>query len=139
MLLFAAVCRETESQMEAKQPELTPREQAYFEHVRQAKEQGLTLTAYCQRLGLNVRSLYSVRRELVDKGLVPRTLAPRPNAKKTRRGRFVAVQVATAGENGAELVCRVRHVSGWTIECSRFPEAGWVAQLMKGGGADAAA
>jgi hypothetical protein len=55
--------------MEAKQPELRPREQAYLEHVRQAKEQGLTLTAYCQKLGLNVRSLYSVRRELVDKGI----------------------------------------------------------------------
>lgn len=117
--------------MEAKQAELKPREQAYFDHVRQAKEQGLTLTAYCQKVGLNVRSLYSVRRELVDKGIVPRTLAPK--AKKARPGRFVAVQIATAGTNGAEPVCRVRHPSGVTIECDRWPEAVWVAQLMKGG------
>jgi hypothetical protein len=120
--------------MEAKQAELKPREQAYFEHVRRAKEQGLTLTAYCERRGLNVRSLYGVRRELVAKGVVARTLAAKPNAKKARPGSFVAVQVAGAGVNGAELVCRVRHPSGWTVECSRFPEAGWVAQLMKGGG-----
>lgn len=90
--------------MEAKQLELTAPEQAYLEHVRQAKEQGLTLTAYCQRLGLNVRSLYSVRRNLVDRGLVARTLAPK--AKKTRPGRLVAVHIATPGTNGGEPVCR---------------------------------
>jgi len=121
--------------MEAKQ-ELGPREQAYFEHVRQAKEQGLTLTGYCQKLGLNVRSLYSVRRDLVDKGIVPRTLAPK--AKKARPGKFVAVRIGTPAANGTEPVCRVRHPSGVTIECGRWPEAAWVAQLMRGG-ADASA
>jgi hypothetical protein len=122
--------------MERKQAELKPREQAYFEHVRQAKEQGLTLTAYCQGLGLNVRSLYSVRRELVDKGIVARTLAPRTK-RKARAAKFVAVRVAGPG-SGAELVCRVRHPSGWTIECGRWPEAAWVSQVLKGA-ADAAA
>lgn len=122
--------------MEAKEAELKPREQAYFEHVRRAKEQGLTLKAYCQREGLNVRSLYSVRRELVDKGLVPRTLAPK--TPKQRPGKFVAVRVAAPGANDAQLVCRVRHPSGWTIECGRWPEAAWVVQLLKGG-ADATA
>jgi len=136
MLFSAALCRETESEMEAKQQELTPRAQAYFEHVRRAKEQGLTLTAYCQREGLNVRSLYSVRRDLVDKGLMPRTLAPRTK-KEARAGEFVAVRVAASG-NGAELVCRVRHPSGWTIECGRWPEAAWMSQLMRGA-SDAAA
>lgn len=122
--------------MEARRQELTAREQAYLEHVRQAKEQGRTLTAYCQKLGLNVRSLYSVRRELVEKGIVPRTLAPK--TKKARPGKFVAVRIATPGTNGAEPVCRVRHPSGVTIECDRWPEAAWVAQLMRGG-ADASA
>lgn len=136
MLLSAARCRVTESEMEAKQQERTAREQAYFEHVRQAKEQGLTLTAYCRRLGLNVRSLYGVRRDLVEKGMVARTLAPR--TEKSRPGKFVAVRIATPVTNGAEPVCRVRHPSGWTLECSRWPEAAWVSQLMQGGG-DAAA
>ncbi|MBX3694755.1 MAG: hypothetical protein KF790_06250 [Steroidobacteraceae bacterium] len=122
--------------MEAKAQNLTAREQAYFEHVRQAKEQRLTLTGYCQKLGLNVRSLYSVRRDLVDKGVVSRTLAPR--TRKTRPGKFVAVHIATPGTNGGEPVCWVRHPSGVTIECGRWPEAAWIAQLMKGG-ADAAA
>lgn len=136
MLFSAALCRGTEGEMEAKQAELTEREQAYLEHRRQAKEQGLTLTAYCQEQGLNVRSLYSVRRELVDKGVVPRTLAPR--TKQTRPGKFVAVHVTTPETNEAELVCRVRHPSGWMIECGRWPEAAWVSQLLKGA-SDAAA
>lgn len=136
MLFSAALCRGTEDEMEAKQAELTERERAYLEHRRQAKERGLTLTAYCQEQGLNVRSLYSVRRELVDKGLVPRTLAPR--MKKTRRGKFMAVHVTTSETNGGQLVCRVRHPSGWTIECGRWPEASWMSQLLKGA-SDAAA
>ena len=79
--------------MEGKDRELTARQQAYFEHVRQAREQGLTLTAYCRKVGLNVRSLYGVRRDMVEKGIVPRTLAhrgfPRP-LPATQSPRFAA-------------------------------------------------
>jgi hypothetical protein len=127
--------------MEVKQPELTSREKAYFEHVRQAKEGGVTLKAHCEKLGVNVRSLYGVRRDLMEKGILPRVLAPKTHTQTRTKGsgKFVAVRVAAAGVNGAEAVCRVRHPSGWTIECSRFPEAGWVAELMKGGGGDASA
>ncbi|MGH8544167.1 MAG: IS66 family insertion sequence element accessory protein TnpA [Gammaproteobacteria bacterium] len=117
--------------MEGKERELTASQQAYFEHVRQAKAQGLSLTAYCEKLGLNVRSLYGVRRDLVRKGILPRTLAP--TSKQARPSKFVAVQVAPSRPNGAEPVCRVRHPSGWTIECSGWPEAGWVSALLKGG------
>ncbi|MGH8195959.1 MAG: IS66 family insertion sequence element accessory protein TnpA [Woeseiaceae bacterium] len=117
--------------MEAKEPELTVREQAYFEHVRAAKEQGVSLTAYCERLGLNVRSLYGVRRDLVEKGIVPRTLTPK--TVKKRPSKFVAVRLAAGGTNGTESVCRVRHPSGWTIECRDWPQASWVSALLSGG------
>lgn len=115
--------------MEAKQRELTAREQAYFEHRDQAKEQGLTLTAYCQKVGLNVRRLYAARRALVEKGVVPRTLAPR--TQQGRPSQFVAVHLAAPV--ASDPVCRVRHPSGWTIECGRWPEAAWVSQLLQGG------
>jgi len=117
--------------MEAKRPELTAREQAYFEHVRMAKEQGLSLTAYCERLGFNVRSLYSVRRDLVEKGIVPRTLEPKKTQKK-HSGKFVAVRLAAGGTNDAESVCRVRHPSGWTIECRDWPQPSWMSALLNG-------
>jgi hypothetical protein len=117
--------------MEARQPELTPREQAYIEHRRAAKEHGLTLTAYCKNVGLNVRSLYTVRRELVAKGVVPRTLAPR-NTPKKRSSKFVAVRLAGGGTNEAEPVCQMRHPSGWTIECRAWPQASWMSALVNG-------
>lgn len=123
--------------MEAKQ-ELTAREQAYFDHVARAKEQGIPLKEYCEKLGINVRGLYAVRRVLMLKGFLPRVLAPRNAAgKKAKPGKFVGVRVA-AGDTGAEAVFRVRHPSGWTVECGRFPEAAWVVALMEGAG-DAAA
>jgi len=126
--------------MEAEQQALTPREQAYFEHVRQAKEAGLTLKAYCERLGVNVRSLYGVRRVLMGKGILPRVLPTKTKMEsKTKTeakgsGKFVAVRLADEGPGAGQAVCRVRHPSGWTIECGRFPEAGWVLELMGGGG-----
>jgi hypothetical protein len=126
------------SKMEAKQGELTPREQAYFEHVRRAKEAGLTLKAYCEQRGLNVRSLYGVRRMLMEKGVLPRALPPKSkaksetHAKKKGSGKFEAVRLAEDGPSEGQAVCRVRHPSAWTIECGRFPEAGWVMELMKG-------
>ena len=117
--------------MEAEVRDLTARQREYFEHVRQAREQGLTLTAYCRAQGLEVRSLYGVRRELVRKGRLPRTLAPK--TKRVGPSPFVAVQVAS-GASVAEPVCRVRHPSGWVVECGAWPEAGWVSSLMQGGG-----
>jgi predicted transcriptional regulator len=117
--------------MEAKQSELKAREQAYFEHLRAAKAQGLTLTAYCKNVGLNVRSLYSVRRELVEKGIVPRTLEPKKTPKK-RSSQFVAVRLAAGGTNDAEPVCQIRHPSGWRIECRDWPQASWMSALLNG-------
>jgi hypothetical protein len=130
--------------MEAEQSELTPREQAYFEHVRQAKAEGLTLKAYCEQRGVNVRSLYGVRRALMGKGILPRVLPAKTKVESTTRtnakgsGKFVAVRLADEGTGAGQAVCRVRHPSGWTIECGRFPEAGWVLELMGGGGHAAA-
>jgi len=119
--------------MEANPQRLTAREQSYFDHVRQAKEQGVTLKAHCQKVGLNVRSLYGVRRDLVEKGVLPRTLPPKTaNRKEARRGKFVAVQVAAGSSNDGDAVCRGRHPSGWVIECGQWPEAAWVSALMQG-------
>lgn len=122
--------------MEINQPKFTAREQAYFEHVRRSKAQGLTLAAYCQRHGLNATTLYSIRRDLVKQGKLARTMAPR--SKTTSAGKFVAVRVAPPVMNDAAPVCRIRHRSGWTVECSQWPQAAWMAALVQGGD-DAAA
>lgn len=119
--------------MDGNSQEFTPRQRAYLEHVRQAKEEGLALTDYCQKLGLNVRSLYGVRREMVRKGLLPRTLASRTKAK-VQRSPFVSVRVAPPAPSGGDTVCRVRHPSGVVIECGHWPDAAWVLELTKDAG-----
>jgi hypothetical protein len=131
MLSLRRRTAQTEIEMEGKQLELAGREQAYFEHRRAAKEQGLSLTAYCKNVRLNVRSLYGVRRELVEKGVVPQTLE-RKKTPKRRRSEFVAVRLAAGGPQDAEAVCRIRHPSGWTIECRDWPQGSWMAELLEG-------
>ena len=119
--------------MEAKQAELTAREQAYFEHRRAAKEQGLSLTAYCKNVGINVRSLYAVRRELVEKGVVPRTFeTTKKKGPKKPQGKFVAVRLGADGSKDGEAMCRLRHPSGWTLECRDWPQASWMTALLNG-------
>ncbi len=119
--------------MKHTQNELTRREREYLEHLRQAQAQKLTLAQYCRARGLRAQSLYSVSSKLASKGnLVHRggaMLAKRPQASD----QFVAVRVAPMATSGTGAVCRLRHPSGWTIECANWPQASWMAALVNGG------
>jgi hypothetical protein len=119
--------------MKTTQNDLTGREREYLEHLRQAQAQKLTLAQYCRARGLRAQSLYSVSSKLASKGnLVHRTgaiIAKPPQASD----QFVAVRVAPAATNGAGAVCRLRHPSGWTIECANWPQASWMSALVQGG------
>ena len=57
--------------MNAKREELTAGERRYLEHVRQARSQGMGLSQYCRSVGLNPFSLYSMRRQMRRKGILP--------------------------------------------------------------------
>lgn len=117
--------------MEGRQAQLTPREAEYFEHVRRAAEEGVTLSAYCRARGKSVGALYAIRRQLARKG---HARGGSPTAKITKQPAFVAVRVAEAssGAGGGEAVCRLRHPSGWTIECRDWPAASWLSALLNG-------
>ena len=128
--------------MNAKREELTEGERRYLEHVRRARSQGMGLSQYCRSVGLNPFSLYSMRRQMRRKGILAPAQQPAAGAKEPRGsavpGRFVAVRVvepavpAAVASAAAGLVCRLRHPSGWTIECGSWPEPGWVAGVMEG-------
>jgi len=144
MLCFAVLSPPTESEMNAKREELTEGERRYLEHVRRARSQGMGLSQYCRCVGLNPFSLYSMRRQMRRKGiLAPVQQSAKAAGAKERRGsavpgRFVAVRViepavpAAGASAPAGLVCRVRHPSGWTIECGSWPEPRWLAGVMEG-------
>lgn len=118
--------------MNAKREELTAGERRYLEHVRQARSQGKGLSQYCRSVGLNLFSLYSMRRQMRRKGILPPApqSATAVGAKESRGSavpaRFVAVRVvepAVPAAASAGLVCRLRHSSGWMIECGSWPES----------------
>jgi len=46
----------------------------------------------------------------------------------------VAPAAATMTTTAAPAGCRIRHPSGWTIECAGYPEVSWLSALMSGEG-----
>ena len=70
--------------------------------------------------------LYGVRRQLIRKGIVA-AQHRRPDREAKKSDQFVAVQVSrtTSGPT-----CRMPHPNGWVIECTQWPEAGWMAALL---------
>ena len=126
--------------MEIDEQNLTPRERRYLEHVRRAQERGISLVAHCKELGLNPRALYSTRRDMVHKGVLPRVRAPKgaPKRHRTKKpaGKFAAVRVAAPtlpSQTGSGVLCRVRHPSGCVLELGAWPEAAWMSKVLQGG------
>lgn len=110
--------------------ELTLGQQRFMERMQEAQKEGLSLTDYYRAHGLSMAMLYKVRRQLVQKGIVPPT-RPQPGSGLEK---FVQVRVQDSLE-GAELavrgpVCRLRHPSGWLIECGTWPQPQWLLQLI---------
>lgn len=109
--------------------ELSEKERACLEHLRQAREQGKSFSQYCREQNLSHNQWYWVKREMVRKGVI----AVRGEAKAKGQGAkpagFVPVRLSPSA---APVVCRVCHPSGWVMECGSFPQAQWLAALLSG-------
>ena len=114
---------------EQKQAELTLGERRYLERMREAQSEGVSLKDYYLAHGLSLRMLSRVQRQLSDKGIVP----PRSSAV-AEAGKLIEVRVTDsvgrAGLPAAGPVCRLRHPSGWLIECGAWPDPRWISALM---------
>lgn len=119
--------------LEVTSEKLTERERTCVEHFRQAAECGGSFAEYCRAKGLKANEWHGVRHGMVLKGLLPRTKHPATKRSKEKRSRFVPVQLAVSGgPSPATPACRVRHPSGWVIECAIVPDAQWLASLILG-------
>ena len=110
--------------------ELTLGQQRFLERMQEAQNEGVSLPDYYRAHGLSMAMLYKVRRQLVQKGIVPPTRPQLGNGPD----KFVQVRVQDP-LGGAELairgpVCRLQHPSGWLIECRMWPDPQWLLQLM---------
>jgi hypothetical protein len=109
---------------------LSERERACLTHLRQAQELGVSFSRYCREKELKLHEWSWVKRVLIRKGVI----GGRRRAEKAKPAGFVPVRVAPAAVAAATTmtVCRIRHPSGWTIECASFPTASWMSALMSG-------
>lgn len=109
--------------------ELSEKERACLEHLRQAREQGKSFSQYCREQDLPHNQWYWVKREMIRKGVVAGQGKAQAKGNGAKPGAFVPVRLSPAA--GA-VVCRVSHPSGWVMECGSFPQAQWLAALLSG-------
>jgi hypothetical protein len=116
---------------------LTERERECLKHFRQAQELGVSFAEYCRSQGLKSNEWHAVRHGMVHKGLLPgrnRSRGAKKRPSRRRQSRFAPVRLAsgTAGVSANTAVCRLRHTSGWVIECASLPEVQWLKGLLEG-------
>jgi len=116
---------------------LTERERECLEHFRQAQELGVSFAEYCRSQGLKSNEWHAVRHGMVHKGLLPgrnRSSGAKKRPSRRRQSIFAPVRVASgAGVFSANVAaCRLRHTSGWVIECASLPEVQWLKGLLEG-------
>jgi hypothetical protein len=109
---------------------LNERELTCLGHLEEAKKLGLNFSRYCREKDLSFHQWAWVKRVLVRKGVI----GERRQAEASKVAGFVSVRVA-APVATTTTVCRIRHPSGWLIECASYPEASWVLALLSGAAA----
>ncbi len=113
----------TERKVEA----LSERERECLAHLEEAKKLGVSFSRYCRDRQISMHQWTWIKRALVRKGAI----SERRRAERSEAAGFVAVRVAPPVA-GSTTVCRIRHPSGWTIECASYPEVAWMSALMSG-------
>lgn len=114
-----------------KQEDLTKSERRFLERVAEARERGVTLEEYYLACGLSVGWLQKMRRQLQGKGVVVAELREEA-AALARSGKFMQVFVQGQSRSEAGAACRLRHPSGWVIECMSWPPRSWLAECFEG-------
>ena len=110
---------------------MSERQRYWFEHLRRADEQQVSLARYAREQGLVARQLYGAKTWLVKVGVWPggAQRAALPSSE------FVAVSLVRDSEasrlppGSRAARCRLSHVSGWSLECEGWPDATWVREL----------
>src|SRR5271163_4776039 len=101
---------------ERKVEALSERERACLAHLEEAKKLGLSFSRYCRDKQISMHQWTWIKRALVRKGVI----GERGRADQPKVVGFVPVRVA-APVAAAMPACRIRHPSGWTIECASYP------------------
>jgi hypothetical protein len=113
---------------------LNERERACLGHLEQAQRLGVSFSRYCREKELSLHQWAWIKRVLVRKGVV----SERRRMEGPEAVGFAPVGIvpatATMPTTAVSTGCRIRHPSGWTIECAGYPEVSWLSALMSGEG-----
>lgn len=105
---------------------LSEKERACLAYDRPARAQGVSFAEYCRARDLKVNQWYWIRSGLIRKGVIAAGAAP---AAIDPPSGFAPIHI-TPPISTESSACRIRHPSGWVIECERFPEAQWLLEVM---------
>jgi len=102
--------------------ELTKRQRYWLKHIERAAERGDTLKGYAKRRRMSVGAMYQAKSELMRLGVLP----------KQEQAVVVADFVPVHIEPAAPITrCRLRHRSGWELECASWPDPRWLRAVMQ--------
>lgn len=104
--------------------ELSEKERACLKHDRQARTLGIGFAEYCRERDLKVNQWYWVRTGLIRRGII----AGHGKAEADKPAGFAPVRITPSASQ--TTACRIHHPAGWVIECSSFPQAQWLSDLM---------
>jgi len=105
-------------------PALTDRQRYWLEHIQTCEASGMSMSEYAASQGVAVRAMYSGRKTLIKKGVLPTAKPPRfqrlqvmepPMNNQWRIGLPNGVSVVFTGEVDARSLSTVLNVSA-TIE-----------------------
>lgn len=109
---------------EAVVDELSEKERACLEHHRRSQALGISFAEYCRQRDLKVNKWYWVRSGLIRKGVI----ATDAETEAGKPAGFAPVRITPPASQ--VTACRIRHPSGWVIECDSFPQAQWLSDLI---------
>ena len=104
--------------------ELSEKERACLAHHRQAQALGISSAEYCRERDLKVNQWCWVRPGLIRRGII----AGHGKTEAEKPAGFAQVHIAPSVSQTA--ACRIRHPSGWVIECDSVPQAQWLSDLI---------
>ena len=124
--------------------DLSEREQKCLDHLRQARDLGVSFAEYCRSFELDLGLWYRVKQKLAHKG-VPEAVSARAKAPKVVEEKepapFARVHIAEPcvvpvppppAVIAIPVACRIVHPSGWVLECGTLPQASWLATVLAG-------
>lgn len=104
--------------------DLSEKERACLAHHRQAQALGMGFAQYCRERDLKVNQWYWIRTGLIRRGII----AGPGKAEAGKPAGFAPVHIAPSASG--TIACRIRHPSGWVIECDSVPQAQWLSDLI---------